>query len=93
MKRNRQPSPEMLGRLAVNLRRLRRERGYTQERLGKLSGLPKNYISNIEQSTVNVTLANLEALARGLNCGEADLLTEGNEPPGASDRFNFGLKV
>ena len=81
MKRNRQPSPEMLGRLAVNLRRLRRERGYTQERLGKLSGLAKNYISNVEQSTVNVTLANLEALAKGLNCREADLLTEGNEPP------------
>jgi len=47
VKRNRQPSPEMLGRLAVNLRRLRRERGYTQERLGKLCGLAKNYISNI----------------------------------------------
>jgi len=81
VKRNRQPSPEMLGRLAVNLRRLRRERGHTQERLGKLCGLAKNYISNIEQSTVNVTLANLEALAKGLNCREADLLTEGNEPP------------
>ena len=81
MKRNRQPSPEMLGRLAVNLRRLRRERGYTQERLGKLSGLAKNYISNVEQSTVNVTLANLEALAKGLNCREADLFMEGDEPP------------
>ena len=84
MKRNRQPSPEMLGRLAVNLKRLRRKRGYTKERLGKLCGLPKNYISNIEQSTVNITLANLEALAKGLNCREADLLAEGNGPLGAS---------
>ena len=64
----------MLGRLAVNLRRLRKARGYTQERLGKLCGLTKNYISNIEQATVNVTLANLEALAKGLNCQAADLL-------------------
>jgi len=64
----------MLGRLAVNLRRLRKARGYTQERLGKLCGLTKNYISNIEQATVNVTLANLEALAKGLNCQASDLL-------------------
>jgi len=43
--------------------------------------LRRNYISNIEQSTVNVSLANLEALAKGLNCREADLLMRGNEPP------------
>ena len=47
MKRNRQPTPEIRLRLAVNLRRLRKERGHTQERLGKLCGLSKNYISNI----------------------------------------------
>jgi transcriptional regulator with XRE-family HTH domain len=80
MERNRQPSLEILGRLAGNLRRLRNARGYTQERLGKLCGLTKNYIGNVEQEPVNISLANLEALAKGLNCREADLLTEGNEP-------------
>jgi len=74
MKRNRQPTPEIRLRLAGNLRRIRKQRGYTQERLGKLCGLSKNYISNIEQKTVNVSLANLEALAIGLNCLEADLV-------------------
>jgi transcriptional regulator with XRE-family HTH domain len=72
----RKPSSEIRWRLAANLRRLRKARGYTQERLGKLCGLTKNYISNVEQATVNVTLANLEALAKGLNCRESDLLRE-----------------
>jgi transcriptional regulator with XRE-family HTH domain len=70
----RKPSSEVLNRLAHNVRNLRKARGYTQERLGKLCRLEKNYISNVEQSTVNITLANLEAIARGLGCAEADLL-------------------
>jgi transcriptional regulator with XRE-family HTH domain len=60
--------------LASNLKRLRKARGYTQERLGQRCGLTKSYISNVEQETVNISLANLEALALGLECWEADLL-------------------
>jgi transcriptional regulator with XRE-family HTH domain len=60
--------------LADNLKRLRRLRGYTQNRLAVRCGLHKNYVSNVEQATVNITLANLEALACGLECGEEELL-------------------
>lgn len=76
---NRTPSPEILHRLASNLKRLRHLRGYTQERLGKLCGMQKNYISNVEQATVNITLANLETLAKGLWCTEGDLLRRVHE--------------
>src|SRR4051794_31439201 len=71
---NRKPSTEICCRLADNLRRYRHYRGYTQERLAKVCRLPKNYVSNVEQATVNITLANLEALATGLRCGEDELL-------------------
>jgi transcriptional regulator with XRE-family HTH domain len=91
MKRNRQPSLEILGRLAGNLRRLRKARGYTRERLAKVCGLTKNYIGNIEQETVNISLGNLEALAKGLNCREADLLVEGNEPHGPRTPMGYGF--
>ena len=73
---NRKASSEILWRLATNLRRLRKERGYTQERLAKLCGFTKNYISNVEQATVNISLANLEALTRGLNCSMDELLSQ-----------------
>lgn len=71
---NRKASPEMLRRLSNNLKRLRRERGYTQKRLGKLCGFTKSYISNVERGTVNISLAGLEALTNALNCSFDDLL-------------------
>jgi len=71
---NRKPSWEIRCRLANNLKRFRRLRGYSQGRLAARTGLQRNYVSNVEQGTVNITLANLEALAGGLECGEEELL-------------------
>jgi transcriptional regulator with XRE-family HTH domain len=71
--KNRKPSPEVLSRLATNLKRLREARGYTQQDLARRCGLPNSYIGDVEQETVNITLANLEALAGGLECALEDL--------------------
>lgn len=71
---NRKASPEILWRLSTNLRRLRKARGYTQRELAKLCGFSNTYISNVEQGTMNITLANLETIARGLDCAAEDLL-------------------
>jgi transcriptional regulator with XRE-family HTH domain len=71
---NRKASEQIRRRLSTNLKRLRLARGYTQQGLAKLSGLSKTYISDVEQGAVNITLANLEVLAIGLRCSEADLL-------------------
>jgi len=70
----RTPTVEICCRLADNLRRYRYYRGFTQRGLAKVCGLHKNYVSNVEQATVNITLANLKALATGLRCGEDELL-------------------
>jgi transcriptional regulator with XRE-family HTH domain len=72
--RKRKPSHEILWRLATNLKRLRQARGYTQHQLSRHCGFPNSYIGDIEQENVNITLANLEALAIGLSCSEIDLL-------------------
>ncbi len=71
---NRKASTEIRWRLSTNLRRLREARGYTQKELAELCGFRKTYIGNIEQGVVNISLANLEALANGLGCAEEDLL-------------------
>ena len=70
---NRKASSEIRWQLARNLRRLRKARGYTQLALARRSGLAHRYISNIEQELKNISLANLEALSRGLECSVADL--------------------
>jgi transcriptional regulator with XRE-family HTH domain len=71
---NRKASQQIRYRLADNVARLRRARGFTQKELAAQCGTCETYVGNIEQGTVNITLANLEALATGLNCSEAELL-------------------
>jgi transcriptional regulator with XRE-family HTH domain len=73
-KPHRKASQEVRRRLSTNLKRLREARGYTQRELARLCGFRNTYISNVEQGTVNIGLANLEALVRGLECAEEDLL-------------------
>jgi transcriptional regulator with XRE-family HTH domain len=71
---NRKPSWGICCRLADNLKKYRLLRGYTQADLAVRCGFHKNYVGNVEQARVNITLANLETLAGGLGCGEEELL-------------------
>ena len=43
-------------RVAENVRHLRTSRGYTQEQMAKLSGLPRATWSNLESGAANPTL-------------------------------------
>ena len=72
--RNRASSRALRKCVGANVRRLRKERELTQEQFGRLCGISKNHVSNVECGRLNLTLATLETLARGLNCCETDLL-------------------
>jgi len=52
--------------LAVNVRRFRQELGWSQERLADEAGLHRTYIGGIEREERNVSLDNIEKLARAL---------------------------
>jgi transcriptional regulator with XRE-family HTH domain len=73
-KPHRKPSVELLTRLAFNTRTLRKARGYTLERLAEITGLSVSYVGEIQAGRINVGLANLECLARGLKTTEEKLL-------------------
>lgn len=49
--------------LGKNLRKLRVERGYSQERLALEAKIDRAYVGRIERGSENVTIARLEALA------------------------------
>ncbi|MDX7951256.1 helix-turn-helix transcriptional regulator [Lichenihabitans sp. Uapishka_5] len=51
---------------AANLRRLRRDRGLTQEGLSLESGLRQSYLSEIEAGKRNVSIDNIGVLAHAL---------------------------
>jgi transcriptional regulator with XRE-family HTH domain len=62
--------------LARNLKRLRRERGLTQEELADLAGLNRNYVRMIERQENAATVDTLEALAEALQIKAAQLLEQ-----------------
>jgi transcriptional regulator with XRE-family HTH domain len=70
----RKPSPEIRKKVAANLKALRKARLLTQQDLAARCGFRRNYVSNVEQATVNITLASIEELAKGLGCPEYLLL-------------------
>jgi transcriptional regulator with XRE-family HTH domain len=59
-----------------NVKRIREDRGYTQEELGKETGLSKSYISDVERAMVNISLENMVAIAEHLQVDLAILLTD-----------------
>lgn len=58
-------------------RRVRRERvkrGLSQERLGEIAHLHRTYIGMIERGEKNITLGNIEKVARALDVRIRDLV-------------------
>ncbi|WP_428630396.1 helix-turn-helix domain-containing protein [Sphingopyxis sp.] len=58
----------------MNMKRLRKERGWSQEALADEAGLDRTYISGIERNVKNPTIAVVDRVAVALECRLGDLL-------------------
>ncbi len=65
--------------VARNVRRLRLERGYTQEELSERAGINRNYTGMIERQERSPTVDMLEKLAKALKIDPVAFLTAGRE--------------
>lgn len=74
IRETRKPSKEILVILAENLRRFRKDKNISQEKMAELCGLHRTYIGSIERCERNVTLSTLEIFAKILEITVPDLL-------------------
>lgn len=55
------------------VRCLRREKGISQEELAQLSCLDRSYIGSVERGERNISLSNIEKIAKALNVNIQEL--------------------
>jgi len=67
---------EILEKLGNNIRRYRLEKGLSQEGLAELSKLHRTYLGSVERGERNISLLNLERIAKALGISPIDLLRE-----------------
>jgi transcriptional regulator with XRE-family HTH domain len=68
-----------------HLARLRKARGWSQEKLALESGLARSYVSGIERGRRNVALVNICVLADTLGVPTSEMLRFTPTPPGTED--------
>ena len=57
-----------------NVKRIRQEKGLTQEQLAEISGFSRQYLSGLEQGRRNPTIVSLYELATALGVRHMELL-------------------
>jgi transcriptional regulator with XRE-family HTH domain len=61
-------------RVGLNLQRLRREKGLSQEELAGLAGIHQTYLSGVERGKRNPTVSVLQRIAEALGTDIEDLV-------------------
>ncbi len=60
--------------LAANVRKLRLDKGWSQEDLGEEAGLHRTFVGFVERAETNISLGNLDRLANALQVESFELL-------------------
>ncbi len=68
--------------VGTNLRRIRREKGLTQEDLSELSGFTQQYLSTVESGQANPTIVTIYEIALAMGVSHVDLV----QPPVKASR-------
>ncbi len=66
--------PDVQARFGRRLRETRIKVGVSQERLAELADLHRTYISSVERGERNISLVNIERVARALGVSMASLM-------------------
>ncbi|MGF6764758.1 transcriptional regulator with XRE-family HTH domain [Paraburkholderia sp. GAS33] len=59
---------------AANMRRIRKAKELTQEKIAELAELHPNYVSSVERGERNISICNIERIAKALGVTMAELV-------------------
>ena len=65
---------KLLKQFGNKVKKLRQAKGWSQEELARRAGLHRTYIGSIERSERNISLINIEKIAKALNVSITKLL-------------------
>jgi transcriptional regulator with XRE-family HTH domain len=65
---------DILLNFGKQVRKIRLEQNLSQEELADKAGVHRTYIGMIERAEKNITLENIEKIAKALNCKIAELI-------------------
>lgn len=65
----------VLLRFGKNLRKIRNERGLSQEKLAELADVHWTFVGKVERGEVNISLKNIARFAIGLKCKPEELVS------------------
>jgi transcriptional regulator with XRE-family HTH domain len=67
---------DVMVRFGKRLRDVRTRKGISQEKLAELSGLHRTYVSSVERGERNISLVNIESLAKALGVSMGALMPD-----------------
>jgi transcriptional regulator with XRE-family HTH domain len=68
------PTPDILNLFGTNLRRIRKEKGFSQRELSSRCNIDNADISRMENGDINITLKTLQQLADAMDISVLELL-------------------
>jgi transcriptional regulator with XRE-family HTH domain len=66
---------DLLVRLGDRIRKLRKKRGWTQVEMAERVGIDRSFLADVERGKRNVSILNLELMAKGLKVSLSQLFS------------------
>ena len=66
---------DLLVRLGDRIRKLRKERGWTQVEMAEKIGIDRSFLADVERGKRNVSILNLDLMAKGLRVSLSQLFS------------------
>ena len=57
---------DLLSRLGTRIRKLRKQRGWTQVEMAEHIGIDRSFLADVERGKRNISILNVELIAKGL---------------------------